>query len=120
MTSPTGGGRSVGTVRLRTIATEFSFIFESIPVLFVLSGALQVLRLSLNTRNSFLIKLMLGPIIIHTRIHIPWTLSPSHIHTQPHTYNYVTSQTSGQMQAHCKVPGNAILMTYLHTKHAPI
>jgi len=29
LTSPTGGGRSVGTVRLRTKATEFSLVFSS-------------------------------------------------------------------------------------------
>jgi len=29
LTSPTGGGRSVGIVRLRTKATEFSFFFST-------------------------------------------------------------------------------------------
>jgi len=29
LTSPTGGGRSVGTVRVRTKATEFSFSFSA-------------------------------------------------------------------------------------------
>jgi len=31
LTSPTGGGRSVGVVRSRTKATEFSFIYNNIP-----------------------------------------------------------------------------------------
>jgi len=30
LTSPTGGGRSVGIVRVRTKATEFSFSFSTV------------------------------------------------------------------------------------------
>jgi hypothetical protein len=32
LTSPTGGGRSVGIVRVRTKATEFSLVYFSILV----------------------------------------------------------------------------------------
>ena len=47
LTSPTGGGRSVGIVRVRTKATEFSLSKCNFPVVFnqyVLSSVQKILR----------------------------------------------------------------------------
>jgi len=41
LTSPTGGGRSVGIVRVRTKATEFSFLLAGI-IIFNLKGVLEL------------------------------------------------------------------------------
>jgi hypothetical protein len=38
LTSPTSGGRSVGIVRLRTKAMEFSFFSLTIPAQFILKN----------------------------------------------------------------------------------
>ena len=35
LTSPTGGGRSVGIVRSRTKATEFSLVFNISPIMII-------------------------------------------------------------------------------------
>jgi hypothetical protein len=41
LTSPTSGGRSVGIVRLRTTATEFSFFYYRVPGICPLSSILK-------------------------------------------------------------------------------
>ena len=38
LTSPTGGGRSVGIVRSRTKATEFSLVSSSVPPSYCMKG----------------------------------------------------------------------------------
>jgi len=56
LTSPTGGGRSVGIVRVRTKATEFSLVFSTLNGLFLVSSNVLLygcLGNVLQSANSF-------------------------------------------------------------------
>ena len=48
LTSPTGGGRSVGIVRLRTKATEFSYIYIYIYIVRARDGEVSTAGLFLQ------------------------------------------------------------------------
>ena len=51
LTSPTGGGRSVGMVRSRTKATEFSFSFSVFHTKHTLNYKIDVVQLELKSKH---------------------------------------------------------------------